>query len=60
MGGKGQRQRGGARIIYLLLAAPSVIYFFYAYAKGDMADLNAEQKARLRRAVEAIKAEFDR
>jgi len=57
---KGKGKRGGARIIYLLLAAPEVIYLLYAYAKGDMADLNPEQKARLRRAVKSIKAEFER
>ena len=58
MGGEGKGKRGGARVIYLLLAAPQVIYFLYACAKGDMSDLSPAQKARLRRAVDEIKAEF--
>jgi hypothetical protein len=57
---KGKGKRGGARIIYLLLASPSVIYLFYAFSKGDIADLSPEQKARLRRAVHGIKTEFEK
>jgi len=34
------------------------IFFFFAYTKGDIADLSPTQKARLRRAVDDIKAEF--
>jgi hypothetical protein len=56
---RGKGTRGGARMIYLLLVKPEVIYLFYVYTKGQMADLNAEQKRRLRAAVDAIKAEFE-
>jgi hypothetical protein len=55
---RGKGSRGGARVIYLLLVGPEIIYLFYAYTKGRMPDLNAEQKRRLRTAVEAIKKEF--
>ena len=33
---------------------------FYVYTKGRMADLDVEQKKRLRLAVQRIKAEFGR
>jgi mRNA-degrading endonuclease RelE of RelBE toxin-antitoxin system len=55
---KGKGKRGGARVIYLLLLPPGVIYLFYAYTKGDMTDLSPEQKKRLRGAVEEIRAQF--
>jgi mRNA-degrading endonuclease RelE of RelBE toxin-antitoxin system len=53
--GKGRGKRGGARVIYLLLVQPGVVYLLQAYTKGDIADLSPEQKKRLRRAVEDIK-----
>ena len=52
---KGRGKRGGARVIYLLLLQPGLIYLFQAYTKGDIADLSQEQKKRLRAAVEEIK-----
>lgn len=55
---KGKGKRGGARIIYLPLPHAGVVYLFYLYTKGEMADLSAEQKRRLRRAVDEIKSEF--
>ncbi len=57
---QGKGTRGGARVIYLLLVKSEVIYLFYVYTKGQMADLNAEQKRRLRSAVDAIKTEFEK
>jgi hypothetical protein len=57
---KGRGKRGGARVIYLLLAAPEVIFLLFAFAKGDMTDLTPDQRARLRRAVDEIKAEFEK
>jgi len=57
---QGKGARGGARVIYLLLVRPEVIYLFYAYTKGRMADLSAEQKRRLRSAVDIVKTEFER
>ena len=51
-------KRGGARVIYLPLAHPGIIYLFHAYTKGDITDISPEQKKRLRVAVEEIKAQF--
>ena len=52
---KGRGKRGGARVIYILLLQPGLIYLFQAYTKGDIADLAPEQKKRLRAAVDEIK-----
>ena len=57
---QGRGVRGGARVIYLLLVKPEIIYLFYVYTKGRMADLSAEQKRRLRSAADTIKSEFER
>lgn len=57
---RGKGKRGGARVIYLFLAAPEVIFLLFAFAKGDTTDLTPDQKARLRRAVDEIKAEFEK
>lgn len=57
-GAKGKGKRGGARIIYLLIPKPGIIYLFYAYTKGDLSDLSPEQKKRLRQAVTDIKTQF--
>lgn len=46
-------------MIYLLLVQPEVFYLFYAYTKGDLADLAPGQKKRLREAVAEIKSQFD-
>jgi mRNA-degrading endonuclease RelE of RelBE toxin-antitoxin system len=53
--GKGRGKRGGARVIYLLLLQPGLIYLFQAYTKGRIADLSPDQKKRLRTALEDIK-----
>ncbi len=55
---KGKGKRGGARIIYLLIPRPGLVYLFYAYTKGDITDMGSEQKKRLAKAVEAIKTEY--
>ena len=57
-GAKGKGKRGGARIIYLLIPKPGIIYLFYAYTKGDITDLSPEQKKLLRQAVADIKTHF--
>lgn len=60
MAAKGKGKRGGARVVYLLVPAPGVIFLFYVYTKGNIEDLNPEQKKRLRTAVETIKKEYER
>jgi len=57
-GAKGKGKRGGARIIYLLIPKPGIIYLFYAYTKGDITELSSDQRKRLRHAVEDIKTHF--
>lgn len=57
---KGKGKRGGARIIYLLIPEPGLVYLFYAYTKGDITDMNPEQKKRLASLVEAIKKGYQK
>jgi len=59
-GAKGKGKRGGARIIYLLIPGPGIVYLFYAYTKGDITDMSSEQKKRLAKAVEQIKKEHQK
>jgi len=57
-GAKERGKRGGARIIYLLIPEPGIVYLFAVYTKGDIEDMTNEQKKRLAKAVTAIKAEY--
>ena len=59
-GAKGKGKRGGARIIYLLIPKPGIIYLFYVYTKGDISDLSPDQTKRLLQAVKDIKAHFSK
>ena len=59
-GAKGKGKRGGARIIYLLIPEPGIVYLFYAYTKGDITDMSSDQKRRLAKAVEDIKKEHQK
>lgn len=52
---KGKGKRGGARIIYLLIPKPGLVYLFYAYTKGDITDMRPEQKKLLVGLIEDIK-----
>ena len=54
----GRGKRGGARFIYLLLLRHETIFMFYAYTKGDIADMTPEQKRLLKQLVLEIKKEF--
>ncbi len=51
---KGHGKRGGALVIYLHLPRAGTVYLFYLYTKGDIADLDQQQKRRLRLAVDEI------
>jgi mRNA-degrading endonuclease RelE of RelBE toxin-antitoxin system len=57
---RGKGKRGGARIIYLFIPKPGIIYLFYAYTKGDITDLSPEQKRRLAGVVAEIKKQFSK
>jgi hypothetical protein len=54
----GRGKRGGARVIYLLIPRPEIVFLFYAYSKRGLEDLNTEQKRRLKQAVMEIRREF--
>lgn len=54
----GKGKRGGARFIYLHVPEGEVIYLFAVYTKGDITDLNSDQRKRLLTAVETIKSSF--
>ena len=53
---RGRGKRGGGRAVYLYLRHQSRIYLFYAFSKGDITDLNADQRKKVVNAVKAIKA----
>jgi len=55
---RGKGKRGGARVIYLYLETPRVVYLVYAYDKGEADDLSAAEKKELRAIAEAIKQEY--
>lgn len=48
---KGKR-RGGLRIIYYYLAADHQIWFFTHYDKDEAADLTADEKQALKKAIQ--------
>lgn len=55
---RGLGKRGVARVHYLWLPAPRMIYLVWVYPKGRTASLSAGQKRQLRRVAKAIKAEW--
>jgi hypothetical protein len=56
--GRGRGKRSGARVHYLWISEPSVIYLLSVYAKDELDTLTTEKKRRLRAVVEAIKREW--
>jgi hypothetical protein len=55
---RGKGKRSGARVHYLWISGPSVIYLLSVYSKDELDTLTAEQKRRLRGVVDAIKREW--
>ena len=55
---RGKGKSGGARVIYLHIEGPNVIYLVYVYDKGEADDLTPSQKQQLRIIAEAIKREW--
>ena len=49
---RGKGKRGGLRIIYYYLTADHQIWFFTLYDKDEAADLNAEEKKALKKAIQ--------
>ena len=58
MAARGKGKSGGARVIYLYLEGPRVIYLIYMYDKGEADDLRPAEKRELKAITEAIKAEY--
>jgi hypothetical protein len=48
-------KRGGVRVIYFYALSAGAVVLIDVYSKADKEDLNAEDKKRLRRALEEIK-----
>jgi len=57
--GRGKGKRSGARVHYLWLPAPSLVYLLYVYSKDEADSLTAKQKHQLRTVVDAIRREWD-
>ena len=55
MGGEGQGEAGGARIIYLYVVIAARIYLLRCYAKNVMTDLSADEKRELRQIAAHLK-----
>jgi hypothetical protein len=55
---RGQGKRGGARVHYLWLSGPAVLYFIFVYGKDESPTLTQDQKRQLKALVQAIKAEW--
>jgi hypothetical protein len=49
---RGKGKRGGLRIIYYYLTVDHQIWFFTLYDKGEAADLNADEKKALKKAIQ--------
>ncbi len=52
----GRGKRGGARVVYVVVAGKQRLYLLLAYAKADQEDLSPRQVKVLRRLVEEVKA----
>jgi hypothetical protein len=50
---RGKGKRGGLRIIYYYLTADHQIWFFTLYNKDEAADLTAEERKVLKKAIQA-------
>lgn len=50
---RGKGKRGGLRVIYYYLTADRQIWFFTLYDKDEAADLTAEEKKILKKAIQA-------
>lgn len=53
-------KRGGSRVVYYLYNEKAPIYLLKVYAKGQKADLSADEKKALRKAADVLKAEITR
>ena len=54
----GKGKRGGARVHYLYLPKPAVIYLIFVFTKDEIDTLSPNQKKQVRRLAQAIKHEW--
>jgi hypothetical protein len=57
---RGKGKSGGARVHYLWLSRPRVIYLMFVYGKDELDTLAPAQKRELKAVVDAIKAEWNK
>jgi hypothetical protein len=50
---RGKGKRGGLRVVYYYLSADHQLWFFTLYGKDEAADLTADEKKILRKAIQA-------
>lgn len=50
---RGKGKRGGLRVIYYYLTADRQIWLFTIYDKDELADLSADEKRALKKAIQA-------
>jgi hypothetical protein len=55
---RGKGKRGGARVHYLYVEEGPVIYLLFAYGKGELRTLTAQQKKMLKAVVGQIREEW--
>ena len=53
---RGKGKRGGLRIIYYCFLSDEEIWLLTLYGKGEASDLSKDEKAQLKRALEAERA----
>ena len=56
----GRGKRGGARILYYYVDRQLTVYLLLAYTKNKKSDITKEEKAMLRRLVDAIERSVSR
>ena len=55
---RGKGKSGGARVHYLYLPKPAVIYLVFVFTKDEIDTLSPSQKKQVRRVTQAIKREW--
>jgi hypothetical protein len=53
----GRGKRGGGRVVYYVMIAPSVLFMLTAYPKNEQDDLSNDQRKAILAAIESIKGD---
>lgn len=51
----GRGKSGGARVLYLYFPAHQLVFFYWAYQKGDIENISKSDLKEIRHAVQTIK-----